>query len=306
MGSVSQWESKMRLAWMRSSNTLVPRLSASELRREVSHSDELGLRQYHLSGRGLDVLEALPPMHRLRIGVDLPAPGSESLHSLRRTVRSARDGLEGRLVLGLDTDRLAGFGTGDNAMEFALSETTQPCASGRREMAASLPEVLVLPKPGRVPDVARAAAHGFHVYSPAWQSRRDVSRHWPAIVAGATHALKRVRPCQWHIARFVFVSDDRALVDDYLNGPALRYLNWAVSRTMREQNAGDFLIAGSSEEVAERLVRLRRLVGPFGTLHCVDLGLDHAEACRQRERLVKEVLPLMASVTASGREFDLV
>lgn len=292
-------EGRMQLAWMRGSDAHAPQLSITQWRSIVAQSDELGFRQVHWAGSGPDTLGELPRLSRLKIGIDVARFGSHAPRALVGAIQRATDLMEGRLVLALKTGHSPRDRTTGQMFETVLSEPTPHMVQSDMRMAAPRPEVLVVAKAGTTPGVARAAANGFHVLSPAWQTRQELSRQWPAIVAGATHAARRSCPSHWHVARCIFVSDDRAAVAAYRQGVALAYFKRAaVAQVM----AGKFVIAGSAAEVAAQVSRLRARVGPFGTLHCIDPGLDAAEGLRQRARLVSQVLPRMTGSETSTPE----
>jgi len=91
------------------------------------------------------------------------------------------------------------------------------------------------------------------------------------------------------------VSDDRAAVDAYINGPAKAYLTRISPRgTLPAEALKNTVIAGPAEEVAQRLAQLRARVGPFGTLHCIDPGVDTGLARQSLDRLASDVLPAMS------------
>jgi len=148
-----------------------------------------------------------------------------------------------------------------------------------------------MPEAGKSADMRQAAANGFHAMSPAHQTRSCLSRHWPALVAGATHAARRACPSHWHVARCIYVSDNPAKVAAYCAGPAAAYFRQLPCSGGIDNGAAP--IAGSAQDVAAQLRALRARVGPFGVLHCIDPGLGIAEAQIQRQRLARDVLPIV-------------
>ncbi|MEO9898701.1 MAG: hypothetical protein ABJD13_10080 [Paracoccaceae bacterium] len=276
----------MQVAWMRGTST--PTLTATQWHSVVVQADEIGFRQVHLTGLGDEALVAMPRLTQLRIGLDLAGFRPQAPRTLINNIRQAYDAVDGRLVLGLTTGASSQMRATTQIMETVTSKAAPNMLPSDFPMAEPRPEVMVIPQNDTAPSVTLAAANGFHMLSPAWQTRQELSRHWPAIVASATHASRRACPSQWHVARCVFISDDRAAIAAYRSKTAQAYgTKPGVDPSKAEQN----IIAGSAAEVFEQITQLRTRIGPFGTLHIVDPGLDHDEGCRQRSRFASMVLP---------------
>ena len=298
----------MQFAWMRISSTTRPQLSISEHKDIVGRADRLGFDQLHLSGLTPEDIEGLPQTNTLRIGLDIAALSPQTPRALATNIRRIADHLNGRLVLRLTTSCQPESRLAEQTIETLLSQTTPNPLNSDLPMPLPHPDVLVVPQENSTPDLVKAASNGFHGLSPAWQTRSEISRHWPAIVAGATHAARRARPSHWHVARCIFVSDDPAEVDAYRNGPALSYLRQsAIPKANLTQLADEAIIAGSADEVAARLRQLRERIGPFETMHCVDPGLDPADIHCQQERLIAQVRPRLAkNIPAAKKELERI
>lgn len=279
----------MQLGWMRGSGTQAPELSLTQARDTVAQADDLGLRQVHLSGFQIERLNDLPRPKHTRIGLDVADITPQSPRALIETVRRALDLVEGRLVLAIGSGKTARCRAISQTFETLLSDTGAHTTATDFPMLPPRPEVIALTKHLAVPDVARAAALGFHAVSPAWQTQTDISRHWPAIVAETTHAARRARPSHWHVARCIFISEDRAEIDAYRNNVAKNYMGSGASDPR--------VIAGPASYVAENLFNLRTRIGPFGTLQCIDPGLDPSMARTQRDRIATHLHPLLVAPT---------
>ena len=276
----------MQVAWMRGSGT--PKLTAAQWHSVVAQADEIGFRQVHLTGLGDEALAAMPRLTQLRVGLDVAGFRQQAPRTLVGHIRQAYDAVDGRLVLGLTTGASPQMRATTQMFETVTSAAAPNVMPSDFPMAEPRPEVMVIPQNAASPCVALAAANGFHMLSPAWQTRQELSRHWPSIVASATHANRRACPSQWHVARCIFVSDDSAAVAAYRSKVAQGYLETAdVVPSLAEQ----VVIAGSAAQVADQIIQLRTRIGPFGTLHIVDPGLDPHEGCRQRSRFASMVLP---------------
>ncbi|MEP3636651.1 MAG: hypothetical protein ABJN14_05240 [Paracoccaceae bacterium] len=276
----------MQVAWMRGSGT--PKLTAAQWHSVVAQADEIGFRQVHLTGLDDEALAAMPRLSQLRVGLDIAGFRQQAPRTLVSHIRQAYDAVDGRLVLGLTTGASPQMRATTQMFETVTSSAAPHMLPSDFPMAAPRPEVMVIPQNATSPCVALAAKNGFHMLSPAWQTRRELSRHWPSIVASATHANRRACPSQWHVARYVFVSEDRAAIAAYRSKVAQDYLGPAgVDPFLAEHR----VIAGSATQVTEQITQLRTRIGPFGTLHIVDPGLEPHEGCRQRNRFASMVLP---------------
>ena len=290
----------MQVAWMRGSGT--PKLTAAQWNSVVGHADEIGFRQVHLTGLGADVLDGLPRLNRLRIGLEIAGFPPQAPRALIDSIRRSYDTVEGRLVLGLTTGVSPQMRAITQMIETLTSDAAPRVLLSDLPMAAPRPEVMVTPQSKTTPCVTLAAANGFHLMSPAWQTRQEVSRHWPAIVANATHAKRRACPSLWHVARCVFVSEDRTAVAAYRSHAMQGYLRTAGAAP---SSVEQLVIAGSAADVAAQIQQLRTRVGPFGTLHIVDPGLDHDEGCRQRNLFASTVLPQLTGDEAPAIQKEL-
>jgi alkanesulfonate monooxygenase SsuD/methylene tetrahydromethanopterin reductase-like flavin-dependent oxidoreductase (luciferase family) len=141
---------------------------------------------------------------------------------------------------------------------------------------------------------------------PQW-----VATHWPKYVAGQEEAGLRADPADWRIARTIFVADTHEEAVEYaLRNPASPYRAYyaqmmdkmrplgrmelfKTDRSMPDEAVtldgavDELVIAGTPDEVAERILAFREQVGDFGEL--VYAGMDWVD-----ERLARRSLELMA------------
>ncbi|MDB2407871.1 hypothetical protein N9W17_05035 [Jannaschia sp.] len=257
-------------------------------------ADRLGLQHLRLRGLVGDDLDAVAnATESIRIGLDARALAGQGPRAMAMAICDAQTRAAGRLVIEFPCGRLPEMRGAAEALE-TVSQT--PCPQDGLGFAHPATDRMALIATGQPQEAKAAAACGDHVLSPAWLPRAAIARHWPAIVAGATHARLRARSARWHVARLVFVSDDPASVARYLGGPARRYLA-AHGAPTDEAHLRQVAIAGSADHVSRRLADLRRRAGPFGVLHCVDPGLDPASARHTLLRLVREVMPALTGAT---------
>ena len=279
----------MELGWMRIASHDAAPMSTAAIRDAIAQTEALGFRQIHLPELNLNFLRHLPETETLRFGLDVSTMTNLPPRALAEKLHCAMHKLNGRLVLGLHLDATPQSRITSQVIETLLSDTAPRPLDTDLPMCPPRPEVLVMPEAGNNADMRQAAANGFHAMSPAHQSRSCLSRHWPALVAGATHATRRACPSHWHVARCIYVSDNPAKVAAYCAGPAATYFRQLSRSSGIDKGAAP--IAGSVQDVAAQLQTLRARIGPFGVLHCIDPGLGMSEGQIQRQRLAKEVLP---------------
>lgn len=163
--------------------------------------------------------------------------------------------------------------------------------------------------------VSNAAGRGWSIVSanflqPAW-----VATHWQKLNEGWAAAGRAPNPADWRVAKSIFVADDARTARDYAMNPAGPYGHYYRSLMRKligngrpelfkgraDMSDGEvthdyvmnsLVIQGTPDEVAERIVELRRQVGPFGTL--VYAGHDWADVTlsrRSMELMATEVMP---------------
>ncbi|MEL6522439.1 MAG: hypothetical protein AAFQ66_15840 [Pseudomonadota bacterium] len=275
----------MELGWMRARSPL----SWEETLSIVAQADEVGLRQIHLPTLNFGSLARLPRTMQVMVGVDASTLPAQSPRNMAERLQDACRFRDGQLVLTVSPSASPATWTANQTLETLLSDGSE------RPLKTDLPidprpEVLALPSSTYPMDMRNAAGNGFHVMSPAWSSWSSITRHWTEIVLGATHAVRRACLSHWHVARYVFVSDDRAELAAYRAN---------IANLFPHHRLDDVTIAGSAETVAQDIRKLRRRVGKFGVLQIIDPGFDLVMGRRQRERLVRQVLPMIAEHTSA-------
>ncbi|MEP3299497.1 MAG: hypothetical protein ABJO27_23970 [Pseudoruegeria sp.] len=247
------------------------------------------------------------PPKSVKIALDAAAFGPLSPSEIESAVRNVNETLDGKLNLGVELHG-ANAPAKDKAQAQAFEtlfsydpRVDQVFAASRYPMAPPCPEILGLPVTGSSEEAKCAAARGYLPLTPSWMPDTEVARFWPAIVAGATSAVRRAQPSHWHVARMVLVHDDPQSVTDYIygsNSPFRRHFKRLSLLGLIGPDI-DFhlkrvVIAGSAGEVAEKILALREAVGAFGTLHIVDpLGSDRTMTKNTMIRMTEEVLPMV-------------
>ena len=163
--------------------------------------------------------------------------------------------------------------------------------------------------------IAAAAARGWTPISANFVHPWVIKTHWPKYVEGCERANRVARGEDWRVAKSIFVADDDATVRRLTRDPgnpfAYYFRNLQRKGQASRGNAlfkhdpsvpdaavtddylvSQLLIAGTPNEVAERLAAFREQVGPFGRLlYC---GHDWAEPKAMRrsmELMAEKVLP---------------
>lgn len=163
--------------------------------------------------------------------------------------------------------------------------------------------------------IAAAAERGWTPISANFVHPWVVKTHWPKYVEGCARAGREAKGDDWRVAKSIFVADDDATVRRLTRAPgnpfAYYFRNLQRKGQASRGNAlfkhdpsvpdaavtddylvSQLLIAGTSNEVAERLAAFREQVGPFGRLLYV--GHDWAEPKAMRrsmELMAEKVLP---------------
>lgn len=187
-----------------------------------------------------------------------------------------------------------------------------------------LPKPLQTPRPEIVGTVVAPYSKGviamgqrdFHPLSANFLLPQWVATHWPNYLEGKESVGVTATVEDWRIARTVFVADDEAtarryaLTDD--NGPYRFYYSQMLTKMRKIGRLGLFkadqgqpddevtldhvidqlVIAGTAEQVTEKILAFRDRVGPFGEL--VYAGLDWADprlAARSMELMADRVMP---------------
>ena len=170
----------------------------------------------------------------------------------------------------------------------------------------------ILPKSN---GIAAAAERGWTPISANFVHPWVVKTHWPKYVEGCARAGREAKGEDWRVAKSIFVAEDDATVRRMTRDPgnpfayyfrnllrkgqALRGTTFFKhdpslpdSAVTDEYLTSQLLIAGTPNEVADRLLAFREYIGPFGRLLYV--GHDWADARAMRrsmELMAEKVLP---------------
>jgi len=249
----------------------------------------------------------------IKIVLDAAGFAGLSPSEIESAVREANDQFQGRLHLGVEicgpTDS-AQIKTQSQAYETLFSygqKSDQMFAQSRFPMKPPCPEIIGLPRSGECSETRLAAARGYSPMTPSWLPDKDVARMWPAIVSGATSALRRAQASQWQVNRVVVVHEDAKTVEAYVKGgnsPIRRYFENLARRGLTtgdlDRHLSQTVIAGSAQKVAEDILSLRERVGTFGTLNIIDpRGSDINMTKTTMVRLAENVMPMVATSDVS-------
>jgi hypothetical protein len=252
------------------------------------------------------------PTKTIQIALDASAFGALPPTQIENAVRSLNHNLGGKLCLSVE---MCGADASPHAKSAAQAFVTLFSYDPRPERAHSIsrfpmkppcPDIIGVPITGSCQEVSRAAARGYFPMSPSWLREADVARLWPAIVEGATSAVRRASLRHWQLARMVVVHDDPGMRDAYIYGPNSPIRHYFTKLARRgliggniDAHINNVVIAGSSNKVAQDILSLREIVGEFGTLHMIDpAGSDPNMSRNTMVRLAEDVLPIVNKVDA--------
>jgi alkanesulfonate monooxygenase SsuD/methylene tetrahydromethanopterin reductase-like flavin-dependent oxidoreductase (luciferase family) len=159
--------------------------------------------------------------------------------------------------------------------------------------------------------IAAAAARGWNPISANFVHPWVIKTHWPKYVEGCQSAGREARGEDWRVAKSIFVADDDATVRRVRSTFAYYFRNLvrkgqAIRGTALfkhdrdlpdaavtdEYLASQLLVAGTVNEVVDRLQAFREHIGPFGRLLYVGHDWADAKAMRRSMQLMAEkVLP---------------
>ena len=163
--------------------------------------------------------------------------------------------------------------------------------------------------------IAAAAERGWTPISANFVHPWVIKTHWPKYAEGCARAGREARPADWRVAKSIFVAEDdatvRRMTRDAGNPFAyyFRNLQRKAQRTRgnaffkHDQSVPDealtddylvsqLLIAGTVNEVADKLLAFRSHIGPFGTLlYCGHDWADARAMRRSMELMAEQVLP---------------
>jgi alkanesulfonate monooxygenase SsuD/methylene tetrahydromethanopterin reductase-like flavin-dependent oxidoreductase (luciferase family) len=163
--------------------------------------------------------------------------------------------------------------------------------------------------------IAAAAARGWTPISANFVHPWVVKTHWPKYVEGCARGAREAKGEDWRVAKSIFVADDDSTVRRLAKEPGNPFAYY-FRNLQRKAQAGrgnaffkhdpsvpdaaltdpylieQMLIAGTVNEVVDRLLEFRERIGPFGRLLYV--GHDWADAAAMRrsmELMAEEVMP---------------
>jgi alkanesulfonate monooxygenase SsuD/methylene tetrahydromethanopterin reductase-like flavin-dependent oxidoreductase (luciferase family) len=163
--------------------------------------------------------------------------------------------------------------------------------------------------------LAKAAERGFRPISHHMVHESVLKDHWATYTQAAARAGRTAEQSEWCVARNVFVADTNAEARELARrnslGACIQYIldltrataptgleMWKRSPEQSDSECNldyfieDVVIAGDPEEVAERLLRLRERIGPFGTLVLVAHDWDDRDRwIHHLELFAHEVVP---------------
>jgi alkanesulfonate monooxygenase SsuD/methylene tetrahydromethanopterin reductase-like flavin-dependent oxidoreductase (luciferase family) len=163
--------------------------------------------------------------------------------------------------------------------------------------------------------IAAAAERGWTPISANFVQPWVVKTHWPKYVEGCARAGREARGEDWRVAKSIFVAEDDATLRRMTRDPGnpfayyFRNLQRKAQATRGsalfkhepsvpdaaltdEYLVSQLLIAGTVDEVADKLIAFREQVGPFGTLlYCGHDWADPRAMRRSMELMAEKVLP---------------
>jgi alkanesulfonate monooxygenase SsuD/methylene tetrahydromethanopterin reductase-like flavin-dependent oxidoreductase (luciferase family) len=163
--------------------------------------------------------------------------------------------------------------------------------------------------------IAAAAQRGWTPISANFVHPWVIKTHWPKYAEGCARSGRAARCEDWRVAKSIFVADDDATVRRMTRAPGnpfayyFRNLQRKAQRTRGnaffkhdaavpdEAVTDDYLIsqlliAGTANEVSEKLLAFREHIGPFGTLlYCGHDWVDERAMRRSMELMAEQVLP---------------
>jgi alkanesulfonate monooxygenase SsuD/methylene tetrahydromethanopterin reductase-like flavin-dependent oxidoreductase (luciferase family) len=163
--------------------------------------------------------------------------------------------------------------------------------------------------------IAAAAARGWTPISANFVHPWVVKTHWPKYVEGCARAGREARGEDWRVAKSIFVADDDATVHRLTREPGNLFAHYFRNLQRKGQATrgsalfkhdpavpdaaltdeylvSQMLIAGTVNEVVDKLLAFREHVGPFGRLlYCGHDWADAKAMRRSMELMADKVLP---------------
>ncbi|MEP1610739.1 MAG: hypothetical protein ABJL72_02340 [Roseobacter sp.] len=305
----------MKLGYIRMPDPRPGANGLEALKGQLNLADDLG---YHLG-----YLPKVDPTHfiksdkfstkNVKVGLDATAFGQLSPGEMEAAVRSVHNALGGKLNLGIEmccgrktTEHRANAQNFETLFSRSFEAMADP--KSRFPMREPCPKIIGMPVTGAYTESALAAARGYLPLAPSWLTDAQVARHWPAIVAGATSARRRARPEHWQLARCIVVHDSARVIERYVFGPDSPIRAYYTKLSRRGLIGPDvdaqlkrIVIAGSSSQVAERLLALQEVACEIGTVYVIDpSGRDPEMTKNTMVRLAENVIPMVDSAQVSA------
>ena len=168
--------------------------------------------------------------------------------------------------------------------------------------------------------ITLAAERDWHPISCQYVQAHWVATHLPKYLEGLKNADQPENPLGWRVAKMIFVADDAATAERYAraeDGPYGHYFynlmtklssrgrqglfaaypDQPVEEITLEQSLRTQVIAGTADHVVDQLLKMRDLIGPFGTI--VYTGADWADEAlgkRSMELMAEHVMPRLNDV----------
>jgi alkanesulfonate monooxygenase SsuD/methylene tetrahydromethanopterin reductase-like flavin-dependent oxidoreductase (luciferase family) len=163
--------------------------------------------------------------------------------------------------------------------------------------------------------IAAAAERGWAPISANFVHPWVIATHWPKYLEGCARAGREARGEDWRVAKSVFVSDDDATVRRMTREPGNPFAYYFRNLQRKAQGGrgnsffkhdpalpdaaltdeylvDQMLIAGTVNQVVDRLLAFREKVGPFGRLlYCGHDWADAPAMRRSMELMAEEVMP---------------
>jgi len=163
--------------------------------------------------------------------------------------------------------------------------------------------------------IAAAAARGWTPISANFVQPWVVKSHWPKYVEGCARSGREAKGADWRVAKSIFVADDEATVRRMTRDPGSPFAYYFRNLQRKAQATrgsalfkhepslpdaaltdeylvSQLLIAGTANEVVDKLLAFREHVGPFGTLlYCGHDWADPRAMRRSMELMAEKVLP---------------
>jgi alkanesulfonate monooxygenase SsuD/methylene tetrahydromethanopterin reductase-like flavin-dependent oxidoreductase (luciferase family) len=163
--------------------------------------------------------------------------------------------------------------------------------------------------------IAAAAERGWTPISANFVHPWVVQTHWPKYVEGCERAGRAPKGEDWRVAKSIFVAEDDATVKRVTRTPGNLFAHYFRNLQRKAQGGrgnaffkhdqalpdealtddyltGEMLIAGTVDEVVDKLLAYRERIGPFGRLlYCGHDWAEPAAMRRSMELMATEVMP---------------